>query len=41
MELVSYLILWMIFEEKYFSCSILLIDQISLSDCFNFNWNVL
>ena len=26
----------MIFEEKYFSCYILLLDQISLSGCLNF-----
>ena len=30
------LIFWMIFEEKYFSYYILLLDQISLSGCLNF-----
>ena len=29
----------MIFEEKYFSCHILLTDQISLSCCFN-SWDI-
>ena len=29
-------ILYMIFQEKYFYCYILLADQISLSDCLYF-----
>ena len=35
-ELVSCLIFLIIFEEKYFSCNSLLIDQISLSGCLYF-----
>ena len=34
--LTSYLIFCMIFEEKYLSCYILLIDQVPLSGCFSF-----
>ena len=35
LELASCVIFWIIFEEKYFSRYILLIDQISLPNCLN------
>ena len=36
LELVSCLVFWLIFEEKSFSCYILLSDQVSLSSCLYF-----
>ena len=42
LEIASHQILCMIFQEKYFSCYILLTDKISLSDCLYFltHWSV-